>query len=98
MIAHRLSTVKTADVVAVVDGGVVVEQGTHVELLARPGSVYRSLVERQLESSCGSPAKGGGADSAVGAAAGRRRRSGWTASNLRSLRILIHSRVAIMNE
>jgi ABC-type dipeptide/oligopeptide/nickel transport system ATPase component len=35
--------------VAVVEGGRVVESGTHEELLARPGSVYRALVERQLE-------------------------------------------------
>lgn len=50
VIAHRLSTVKNADVVAVVDGGRVVEQGTHDALLAQPGSTYRALVERQLES------------------------------------------------
>ena len=51
VIAHRLSTVKDADVVAVVSGGTVVEQGTHDSLLASSGSVYRALVERQLESS-----------------------------------------------
>ena len=33
VIAHRLSTVKTAQQVAVIDGGVVAEQGTHQELL-----------------------------------------------------------------
>ena len=35
VIAHRLSTVKTAQQVAVIDGGVVAEQGTHQELLAK---------------------------------------------------------------
>ncbi len=35
VIAHRLSTVKTADTVAVVDEGVIAEQGTHEELLAK---------------------------------------------------------------
>lgn len=35
VIAHRLSTVKTADEVAVIDGGVIVERGTHPDLLAK---------------------------------------------------------------
>ena len=35
VIAHRLSTVKTADTVAVIDGGGIVERGTHEELLAK---------------------------------------------------------------
>ncbi len=35
VIAHRLSTVKTADEVAVIDGGVIVERGTHTDLLAK---------------------------------------------------------------
>ena len=35
VIAHRLSTVKTAQQVAVINGGVVAEQGTHQELLAK---------------------------------------------------------------
>lgn len=47
VIAHRLSTVRDAHRVAVIDGGVVAEQGTHDELLAKNG-VYRQLVERQL--------------------------------------------------
>ena len=55
VIAHRLSTVKSADLVAVVDKGHVVESGKHEELLARPQSVYRALVERQLESAAHSP-------------------------------------------
>ena len=49
VIAHRLSTVKSADVVAVIENGVLVERGTHEELLAVPRGVYRALVERQLE-------------------------------------------------
>ncbi len=47
VIAHRLSTVRDADRVAVLDHGVVAEQGTHDELLAR-GGLYRKLVERQF--------------------------------------------------
>jgi ATP-binding cassette subfamily B (MDR/TAP) protein 1 len=50
VIAHRLSTVKNADVVAVIDKGTLVERGTHEELLAMGSEgVYRALVERQLE-------------------------------------------------
>ncbi|CAM8902554.1 unnamed protein product [Rhodiola kirilowii] len=48
VIAHRLSTVKTADTVAVVSDGQVVESGTHDELLAKDG-IYTSLVRRQLQ-------------------------------------------------
>ncbi|GAC1381409.1 MAG: ABC transporter ATP-binding protein [Ktedonobacteraceae bacterium] len=47
LIAHRLSTVSSADIIAVVDGGKVVEVGSHVELLAR-GGVYAALVRAQL--------------------------------------------------
>ena len=47
LIAHRLSTVQTADSIAVIDHGRVVEQGTHQELLALKGP-YHSLVTAQL--------------------------------------------------
>ncbi|KAL1373178.1 hypothetical protein HN51_003184 [Arachis hypogaea] len=48
VIAHRLSTVKTADTVAVISDGQVVESGTHDELLSKNG-VYTALVRRQLQ-------------------------------------------------
>lgn len=41
IIAHRLSTVKQASRILVIDGGTIVEQGTHDELLARQGYYYR---------------------------------------------------------
>ncbi|XP_015213716.2 ATP-dependent translocase ABCB1 isoform X1 [Lepisosteus oculatus] len=46
MIAHRLSTIRTADVIAGFSSGVVVEQGTHREMMAKKG-VYYSLVMQQ---------------------------------------------------
>ena len=49
VIAHRLSTVRGADRVAVLDGGEVIEEGSHEALIAR-GGLYARLVERQLAS------------------------------------------------
>jgi ATP-binding cassette subfamily B protein len=48
VIAHRLSTVKNADQIVVLDKGTIIEQGTHEELLARKGA-YHHLVKNQLE-------------------------------------------------
>jgi len=42
MIAHRLSTVRHADTILVVDGGEIVEQGSHEQLLSRAG-LYAQL-------------------------------------------------------
>jgi ATP-binding cassette subfamily C protein CydCD len=49
VIAHRLSTVRDADQIVVLDQGTVVETGTHASLLARRG-LYARLVSRQLAS------------------------------------------------
>ena len=48
MIAHRLSTVRNADMILVVKDGRIVEQGTHRELLSQNG-YYRELYTRQYE-------------------------------------------------
>ena len=48
MIAHRLSTVRNADMILVVRNGKIVEQGTHNELLAMKGYYYE-LYNRQYE-------------------------------------------------
>jgi ATP-binding cassette subfamily B protein len=47
VIAHRLSTVRGADQILVVDGGRIVERGTHLELLAA-GGLYSDLYRTQF--------------------------------------------------
>jgi ATP-binding cassette subfamily C protein CydCD len=47
VIAHRLSTVRDADLIVVLDGGRIVDSGTHEALLAK-GGLYAQLVSRQL--------------------------------------------------
>lgn len=48
VVAHRLSTVKNADQIIVIDGGRVVESGTHALLIEKKGTYY-NLVKNQLE-------------------------------------------------
>lgn len=48
VVAHRLSTVKNADQIIVLDGGTVVETGNHTSLIEKKG-VYYNLVKNQLE-------------------------------------------------
>ena len=48
VIAHRLSTVRNADLLAVLDHGNLVETGSHAELLAQNG-LYARLIRRQVE-------------------------------------------------
>ena len=48
VVTHRLSTVRHADKIIVLDHGKVIEEGTHEELTARSGAYYK-LVKNQLE-------------------------------------------------
>lgn len=47
MIAHRLSTVKNANVISVIDRGTIIESGKHLELMQVENGAYRKLVEHQ---------------------------------------------------
>jgi ABC transporter fused permease/ATP-binding protein len=48
VIAHRLATIRKADLILVLDNGHIVEQGTHAELLKAENGLYRSLSELQF--------------------------------------------------
>ncbi len=47
VIAHRLSTIRQVDRILVFDAGRIIEEGSHNELMRRPGGQYRRLVEMQ---------------------------------------------------
>ncbi|KAA8522036.1 hypothetical protein F0562_012650 [Nyssa sinensis] len=51
VVAHRLSTIRNADVIAVIQNGKVVETGSHEELISKPNSAYVSLIQLQEETS-----------------------------------------------
>ena len=52
IIAHRLSTVRRADLILVMEGGAVIERGNHDELMAARGAYY-GMVMRQAEAAAG---------------------------------------------
>ncbi|MGI4761927.1 MAG: ABC transporter ATP-binding protein [Janthinobacterium lividum] len=49
IISHRVSSVKLADEILVLDDGQIVQHGTHAALMAEAGGLYRALYERQLQ-------------------------------------------------
>ena len=49
MIAHRLSTVRSAEQIIVLSGGAVAEKGTHDELLQRDGGIYSRMWQMQIQ-------------------------------------------------
>ena len=48
VIAHRLATIKQADKIIVMDKGLIVEEGTHLELLERENGYYKNLYDKQF--------------------------------------------------
>jgi ATP-binding cassette subfamily B multidrug efflux pump len=48
VIAHRLATIKQADKIIVMDKGLIVEEGTHAELLVKEGGYYKNLYDKQF--------------------------------------------------
>ncbi len=62
VIAHRLSTIRGVDRILVLEGGTIAEQGSHEELMAIPGGLYRRLHNIQF----GHEAEDGGSGAAAG--------------------------------
>ena len=50
VVAHRLSTITSADIILVMNKGQIIEQGTHAELLKKKG-FYANLYNSQFEKS-----------------------------------------------
>lgn len=48
IVAHRLSTIRNADLIFVVQDGRVVEQGSHNDLIEKSDGAYKSLISRQI--------------------------------------------------
>ena len=48
VIAHRLATIKRADKIIVMDKGVIVEEGSHLELLEKENGYYKNLYDKQF--------------------------------------------------
>lgn len=47
VIAHRLSTIRNATKIAVLQDGIIVEQGNYDKLLEQPNGIFKELVQRQ---------------------------------------------------
>jgi ATP-binding cassette, subfamily B, multidrug efflux pump len=60
VVSHRLAAVRDADWILVLDGGRIVEQGTHVELIGRGGRYWELLRRQQLEEELEEEEVGGG--------------------------------------
>ncbi|CAF3022447.1 unnamed protein product, partial [Rotaria sp. Silwood2] len=49
IVAHRLSTIRSCDLICVLDGGHIVESSTHTELIQRRGAYYEMLAQNNLQ-------------------------------------------------
>lgn len=69
MVAHKLSTVRNADLIAVVDGGKIVEMGSHESLVSMKSGLYKRLVK--IQGQCRSDDQESGYDSDLPSSATR---------------------------
>ncbi|CAN4128139.1 unnamed protein product [Withania somnifera] len=58
IVAHRLSTIRNADIIAVVNNGKIVETGSHEELISKPNGAYASIIQLQQAASHFHPSQG----------------------------------------
>lgn len=49
IVAHRLSTIRNADIIFVIQDGQVIEQGNHNELIDKENGAYALLIRRQMD-------------------------------------------------
>jgi ABC-type multidrug transport system fused ATPase/permease subunit len=49
IVAHRLSTIRNADIIFVIQDGRVIEQGNHSDLIENPDGAYAALIRRQMD-------------------------------------------------
>jgi ABC-type multidrug transport system fused ATPase/permease subunit len=49
IVAHRLSTIRNADIIFVIQDGRVIEQGNHSDLIQNPDGAYAALIRRQMD-------------------------------------------------
>jgi ABC-type multidrug transport system fused ATPase/permease subunit len=49
IVAHRLSTIRNADIIFVIHDGQVIEKGSHSELIQKDDGAYSSLIRRQMD-------------------------------------------------
>lgn len=49
IVAHRLSTIRNADIIFVIQDGQVIEQGNHSELIEKENGAYSLLIRRQMD-------------------------------------------------
>jgi len=49
LFAHRLSTIKNADQILVLENGEIIEKGAHLDLIENENGLYRKLIQLQME-------------------------------------------------
>ena len=49
IVAHRLSTIKDCDKIVLIENGIILEQGTHLELINKKGIYYKMYISEELK-------------------------------------------------